>query len=159
RLGQSADPLNQSSFGPAEAAGAVGAEEAEVAAAIDDVHFGCRAGAKTLKRLDGNEGIIAGGENEGGHLDVAQYRQGGGAAVIIQGVGKTPGRRRDQVVEETHGQMPRKTRTGLIRMMTAIFAHLVLEMADKTLLVEVIARLGEHVGTTDHINGGRHCGY
>src|SRR6516164_7744977 len=93
------DPLNESLFGPAETTGAVAAEKAEVAAALDDVHFGCRAALEVLKGFDGDERVVPGGENESGHRDLAHHREGRSAAVIVHGIGKAPGWRGDQLVK------------------------------------------------------------
>src|SRR5262245_21860866 len=58
-------PLEDASLRPADAAGAVEAEEAEMAAAGGELQLGVRPEPQTLERLDRDERIIARGEDEG----------------------------------------------------------------------------------------------
>jgi hypothetical protein len=63
------DPLDEAALGPADAAGAVPAEEADVSAVVLDAHDDVRRHAQLLERLHRDERVVAGRQDQRRHLD------------------------------------------------------------------------------------------
>jgi hypothetical protein len=97
-------PGDDSPLGPTDAPRPVPAEKAQVAAVRQDLHRDLRRRHPFLERLDGDEGIVPGGQDQRRDANPADQRQGRGAPVIIPGVGEAAAGDRVQVVEQAHGQ-------------------------------------------------------
>src|SRR5579871_698280 len=75
-------PVNEASLGPVESSQAVPAEEAEVAAVRQDQSGYLRRENKFLERLDGDKGIVSGGQYQCRDQDSADEGHGRGATVV-----------------------------------------------------------------------------
>src|SRR5438270_3787513 len=84
----SREPGSDAPLRPADAAGAIPAEKADVAAAGQDVDADVFGHGHRLERLGGDKRVVAGREDKRGYGDARQQGQRRGPPVIIERVGK-----------------------------------------------------------------------
>jgi tetratricopeptide (TPR) repeat protein len=74
-VSSSGDQLHHAPLGPADAAGAVPAEETHVTAVRQDAHLDVAGHLQRLERLDGDERVVAGGQDDRRQFDARDQRQ------------------------------------------------------------------------------------
>src|SRR5262249_34180842 len=133
--------------------GAVPAQEADVPAARQDADADVGGGGQPLERLDGDERVVAGGEDQGRHGDARDERGRGGGAVVVQGVGEAAPRGRVQVVEEADGRAAGEVQRRQVGEVALAAAGVGDEVAGELVGVEAVARQGQQLAAALQVDG------
>src|SRR6266568_4839203 len=121
-------------------------------AMVVDLNADVRWRGELLEWGHGDEWVVAGGHDQGRHLDLRDDRQRRRAAVVVQRVREAAARGCEEIVESADGQPTREFRQRWLGIMLLPDAREPHQLVGKEAVVEAVARLLNQFRAADNVD-------